>query len=282
MVYLKLWIFNVGHGNCVYGETPKRNFMLDCGADETNGFSPAKLLKEKYNAKNLDYLLISHPHVDHICDIINVDNYMSPTVLSRNKIIDVAKIEEENSEVFETHKDIIEKYLDMNSRYNQPLQSLENPKTKDWSDGVRIVEYSNKDSTMNLNDLSIVAFMEFGGYTILYGGDLEEKGWNALLSKNYFVEWLRSTDVLIASHHGRESGFSSEIFKYCKPKLTIISDGRFGDTSATNRYVSVTSGMKVKNKGTVEDRKVITTRNDGHIFLQNNGTDLSVQLGWKS
>jgi len=256
--------------------------MLDCGADETNGFSPAKLLKEKYNAKNLDYLLISHPHVDHICDIINVDNYMSPTVLSRNKIIDVAKIEEENSEVFETHKDIIEKYLDMNSRYNQPLQSLENPKTKDWSDGVRIVEYSNKDSTMNLNDLSIVAFMEFGGYTILYGGDLEEKGWNALLSKNYFVEWLRSTDVLIASHHGRESGFSSEIFKYCKPKLTIISDGRFGDTSATNRYVSVTSGMKVKNKGTVEDRKVITTRNDGHIFLQNNGTDLSVQLGWKS
>jgi competence protein ComEC len=134
---------------------------------------------------------------------------------------------------------------------------------------------------MNLNDLRLAAFVHYGNHTILYGGDLEEKGWELLLSKDYFIDWLKISDVFIASHHGRESGFSSKIFEYCKPKLTIIYDGRFSDTSATDRYVSVTSGMKIKNKDVSEYRKVITTRNDGHIFLQSNGTDLFVQLGWK-
>ena len=52
------------------------------------------------------------------------------------------------------------------------------------------------------------------------------------------------------------------------PLLTIISDGRFVDTSATGRYSAQTEGWNVqKRSGGTEIRKCVTTRNDGAIDI---------------
>lgn len=279
MGLVEMLVFNVGHGNSVYLKMLEKDVMLDCGADENGGFSPSNWLKNKWNVTKLDYLQISHPHIDHIRDILNVDNNFHPKVFSRNRVITEQKIKEENDEVFDTHGDLIKKYLQFDSSYNGTLAPNEIPDSSEWSGGARVVTFSNTDQDMNLNDLSLIAFIQHGNHVVLYGGDLEEKGWNNLLSKKYFTDWLKITNILIASHHGRENGYSSEIFRYCKPQLTIVSDGRFGDTSATSRYSAITSGMTVKKRsGGSETRKVITTRNDGTILFRTNGTEMYVEI----
>jgi hypothetical protein len=53
-----------------------------------------------------------------------------------------------------------------------------------------------------------------------------------------------------------------------KPKLVVVSDGRFGDTSATDRYSKQATGWKVfdaDSRGEV--RSCVTTRSDGHITI---------------
>ena len=70
--------------------------------------------------------------------------------------------------------------------------------------------------------------------------------------------------MLVASHHGRESGYTPEVFDYCKPEIVIISDESMQyDTQETN-YSQHASGIPTYLGGR---RKVYTTRNDGKITL---------------
>lgn len=96
--------------------------------------------------------------------------------------------------------------------------------------------------TDNLNNHSAVTVITCADLKLLIPGDNEPPSWNELLAKPDFVEAIGDTDILLAPHHGRESGFSPALFDHTQPRLTVISDGRFGDTSATARYVSVTQG----------------------------------------
>ena len=111
--------------------------------------------------------------------------------------------------------------------------------------------------------------IEYLGVKLIIPGDNEPPSWKELLNQTDFCSAISSANLLLAPHHGRDSGFCADIFDYFKPRLTIISDGRFCDTSATERYYRVTQGWKVHRRsgGTVE-RKCVTTRNDGVIVIK--------------
>ena len=67
----------------------------------------------------------------------------------------------------------------------------------------------------------------------------------------------------------RESGFYSGLFEHFTPKIVVVSDGRFSDTSATSRYSSVASGWTIHSlSGQDEVRKCLTTRADGDIIIE--------------
>ena len=73
---------------------------------------------------------------------------------------------------------------------------------------------------------------------------------------------------MVAPHHGRNSGYRGSLFEHIAPLLTIISDGRYVDTSATSRYSAVTKGWDVnRRKGGWDKRYCVMTRNDGEIDI---------------
>jgi beta-lactamase superfamily II metal-dependent hydrolase len=117
------------------------------------------------------------------------------------------------------------------------------------------------------NNLSLAIFIEYGSFKILFPGDLEKDGWDALLSQPNFVRMLPGTDVLVASHHGRQNGFNSQVFKYFTPSVVVISDKPIAhDTQRMvpdYRAVVRTQGVKVAT--TMKNRHVLTTRRDGSI-----------------
>jgi competence protein ComEC len=46
-----------------------------------------------------------------------------------------------------------------------------------------------------------------------------------------FKKVIKNADILLAPHHGRESGFNNDFINLVKPKITIVSDGKHCDTS---------------------------------------------------
>ncbi len=268
---LKVVIWDVQHGNAAYIHTPgNKHIVIDLGIgsfkSSDQSFSPLLHLQKQWGVEQLDGVIITHPHRDHIDDIFNFDKLM-PRVLSRPTHLKEADIRAGNQDA---DRSIIDKYLEINNRYNCPVIPAQNPFEEDNNGGVVFKQFDPSScATSNLNNHSVVTVIAYAGSKIIIPGDNEPCSWNELLESEEFLAAIKGTDVFVAPHHGRQSGFSSALFDHIQPRLTIISDGPFCETSSTDLYGQQTTGWTVyKRAGGKEERKCITTRNDGVIEVE--------------
>lgn len=268
---LEIIFWDVQHGNASYIKTPNgKHIVCDLGTGSYESgkkeFSPLLHLKKKYGVQQLDYVIITHPHKDHIDDILNFDK-LSPRVLKRPKHLPKEEI---MKQVREEDKALFEKYFEINKRYSSPVSSQTDPELPANNGGVKIESFTPTTcSTSNINNHSIVTVLSYANSKVILTGDNEPPSWKELLGKTSFVNAIKGADILLAPHHGRDSGFHKELFDHFSPCLTIISDGRFCDTSATGRYDDVTKGWTVHHRsGGNEKRLCLTTRNDGYVVVK--------------
>jgi len=265
---LRITVWNVEHGTSIYAVAPNgKKIFLDCGS--SSDFSPSLAVNSEYGKKKLDYLVISHPHRDHITDLENLDEKFQIKILERNTTITEDVMRKDNPDVFDPPNDeIIGRYFDLAKRFTKDVTPENDPSNPSWGNECTFHTFRNRDASLGVNNLSVITFVQYGGQTILYGGDMEEKGWLEMLKKSDFTDKLRETTVLIASHHGNDSGYCGELFDHFTPKITIFSAGKYVDDNALAKYESQTSGIKVRNKhGEEKLRRVLTTRKDGHIDM---------------
>ena len=116
------------------------------------------------------------------------------------------------------------------------------------------------------NDLSLAVIAQFGTFKVLFAGDLEVAGWRRLLTIPLFRQDVQGVSVVVASHHGRDSGCCTELFDLFRPQLVIISDDeRQYDSQDTDDWYRTrcTGAVFVTN----ERRYVATTRRDGSMRI---------------
>ena len=270
---LEIVVWDVQHGNAIYMKTPNgKHVMFDIGTgsyEDGQEFSPLNYLKDEWDVDCLHYLVISHPHADHISDISNMfDLELKPKALTRPKNIDSDLISNSNQDEY---SDLVDLYLELDRTYINPVSSESDPSNPSNNGEVEIVSFLQDESgTSNLNNYSIVAVIEYAGEKIIIPGDIEEAGWKVLLEREDFQQAIEDTTIFVASHHGRKAGYHSNVFDYFEPDVVIVSDGRYSDTSVTDRYRNYAQGFEVKSRSTEESetRYVLTTRNDGVIYIR--------------
>ena len=267
MSNLKVKVWDVEHGACIYAVAPNgKKVIIDCG--NSSDISPAYNINTDHEKKKLDYLVISHPHQDHITDLLNVDEKFNVKVFRCNEKISKSVMKQDNPNVFDPPNDIyIDKYYEYTEKFTSDVDWSDSPKNPSWGNGCTFHTFSNSDTELTVNDLSVITFIKFENQTILYGGDLLEKGWQVLLTRKKFCEYLSKTTIFIAAHHGHDSGYCLDIFKYFTPSIIICSVGRHKD-QAISKYRQHTEGMTVYNR--IGDNKhcfVLTTRNNGNIDM---------------
>lgn len=118
------------------------------------------------------------------------------------------------------------------------------------------------------NNLSLVVTLNIHGFTFMFPGDTEKKGFDHLLGTYPPIrQTVAEVDVLVAAHHGRDSGICPAMFDVygCRPQIVVISDDyKQHDTQeTTNYYRGKAKGIPwFRNGG---PRYVLTTRSDGEI-----------------
>jgi beta-lactamase superfamily II metal-dependent hydrolase len=264
--------WDVQHGSAACISTPAgKHIAVDLGTGSYKNsdgmFSPFHHLKKRYNLDRLDAVIMTHPHRDHLNDLENFYE-LNPYCIDRPKHLSHKDILDGNPKGADN---ILEAYFKIDDRYNCPVPDSSNPLKEFNNGGVDIQIFDPKEcATSNLNNHSLVTVISYAGSKLLIPGDNEEPSWNELLENKNFVKSIKGTDIFVASHHGRKAGFSSSLFEEIgQPYLTIISDGPEGETSATQLYSAKTKGFTVhKRSGGTEDRKCLTTRNDGVIVVK--------------
>ncbi len=161
------------------------------------------------------------------------------------------------------------------------------------------------------NGVSLVVFYRHGIHTLLIPGDINPETMKHLLDegegleKRYTIfdsqatmqhpKWHEISDnqpslksllekqglsILVAPHHGLESGFSQELYsamKDEKPGLVAISEKRHlsktdGKVHSVYQSADGAQGQKVKIEGEEGTRYSVTTRDGHHILILFQGT----------
>jgi hypothetical protein len=122
------------------------------------------------------------------------------------------------------------------------------------------------------NNLSVVSYFQWGNFGVLFGGDMEGEGWDALLENTDLARHLPFVRVYVAAHHGRENGKSERLFRNMQPDLVLVSDGPVQHLTqhTANWYGSRTLGALVHGPSLTSPpqfRRVLSTRQDGTIRI---------------
>ena len=265
---LRFIMWNVQHGSAAYMRTPNgKHIVIDLGAGDN--FSPLKHLWRE-GVRKLDHVTITHPHMDHIEDILYFDAFKPDGARIPSHLTE-KDIRDGNPKPSPEADKKIRQYLDIKRRYAGSAGPQGNVYSLQNTGGALVSMFNPvKASTGNLNNHSVVTTVQYNGVKILIPGDNESASWEELLGQPLFRTAIANTHVLVAAHHGRESGFYRPLFDHIRPLITLISDGRTVGTSVTSWYDAVTQGYQVRRRsdGTMRVRKCVTTRNDGSIVVE--------------
>jgi competence protein ComEC len=271
---VELVFWDVQHGHSTYIKTPNgRHIVIDLGTGNYSSknltFSPLQYLRNHCGVRQLDYVIITHPHLDHIDDILNFD-LLSPKILHRPSQLT-------DSEIMKNvqYKDLAKfrEYCKINDRYDRIIgeDSIDNPSNPDNWGGLKVQTFSPQNcSHDNFNNHSAVTVFEYADIKIVVPGDNEKQSFDELFERYHspFKSAIKNADILLAPHHGRNSGYYLDFINLVNPRLTVISDGRFCDTSANSKYSAKSRGWTVhKRNGTSQERKCLTTNSDGAVYV---------------
>lgn len=256
-------IYDVEHGDCfLILSAQNEAVLIDCGYNSTTGWRPADgLLKQGFGSRRkLHHVVLTHPDQDHLADLPNVLEQLRPLHVWQHPQLHLKTL----FELKETLSKAQQAYLSQGKTTSelQPLEAARQFKTMELRQF-----YLPLGSVRDANDLSLVSFITEDGFTVCMPGDLHTRGWTLHLQNEAFRYWLRETNLLIASHHGRPTGYCAKVFEYLYPKLIIISDKE----QAKGRQLTKRAPYRDHAKGVKLDdgsfRRVITTRGDGRIRI---------------
>lgn len=284
----EITIWDVQHGSAAYIKAPNgRHIIVDVGMGSyENGadFSPLYHLWKNYDVKQIDLAILTHPHRDHLDDIDNLTK-LNPKVirfpkhLTRNDIItsqtkqsDIPiyekylTLQEHNAPKFDNRESILD-YAKRVSEWHKKndLKNLDN------FGGLQIQTFRAKScATSNLNNQSILSVFTFATSKIVICGDNESASYNELLQQTDFKNAIQNADVLVASHHGRASGFHNEFVQLVNPQITVISDSSKKDTSVVADYGRISQGWKVfsRTDNSSQQRNTVSTYHDGVVHIK--------------
>lgn len=251
---MRIEIFDVEHGQCAMIHCPNgKKIMIDTGHNASIPWYPSAHFK----GIAIECLVHTNLDEDHASDYANVEQNCSIRGVIHNPTIGSRELYAMKSEngMGNGIKKIYE--------WLQWLEREGGSVSIDLGD-VKISSFCNSYTDFkDTNNLSVVTFVSYANFTILFPGDLEVAGWMKLLERAEFREYLSKVTVLVASHHGRENGCCDEIFNYCRPRVVVISDAgkQYSTQETQNWYANRVLGYKE------EDiiRKVLTTRQKGNI-----------------
>jgi competence protein ComEC len=201
------------------------NMLVDT---HRSGQRPSPLAYLQSKITKLDTVVITHPHQDHITGIEEICEYYKPkSSWHCGKYFKPEPVFDDWTFYERLRKGEVSYCSSWTARPGQTI--------KIGNSNVRILAPQTpflEGTVDDVNNNGIILSVETEHSRVVITGDTQIEQWEALdLSK------FSGTSVFLASHHGRENGFSEKVLRAMKPQHIIISDGEPNpETDATAKY----------------------------------------------
>jgi len=203
--YMRVHFIDVGQADSTFIELGNGQTMLIDAGESHNASTIIKYIKD-HEYENIDFVIATHPHDDHIGGMADVLNsftigkmYMpkqAHTITAFDNMLDA--IENKGIELYTAKAGV-------------------NILTSDIIEIDILAPFA--DSYSNINNSSAVVRIKYGETVMLFTGDAEQVIENQLLDSGI------DADVLKVGHHGSHSSSSTSFIKEVSPKVAVISSG---------------------------------------------------------
>jgi len=201
-----VYFFDVGQGDSILLKTPDRKLILiDGGGDDSVIYRISEVLP--FWIKKIDYVVVTHPHADHIFGLISVINQYKVGCIQYDDFLSpISTIEDE--------------FRDVSKKLNLISKSCINDVLEHYE--VNSAEITDKG---NPNMRSIISMYTYKDFDVLFTGDAE------ILVQAQILPFLsKDIEVIKVPHHGSMDSFYKPLLTTLKPEVAVISVGK------NNRY----------------------------------------------
>ena len=172
---LEIYFFDVGQADSILIKEKDYTMLID-GGNQSDGENLVKYLQEELNVNDIDILVGTHPHEDHIGGLPNVISSLS-----------IGKIYLPNAT---TTTKIFEKLLDTIAEKNYKITVPKIDEEINLNNMNFKVLYTGTDES-DLNNTSIVLKLEYGKTSYLFTGDATDKTEEKIIDKDIEADVLK-------------------------------------------------------------------------------------------
>lgn len=202
---------------------------------------------------SLDILVITHPHQDHLGNVINVLKTFKPQLVVLSGVIHTNQ----------TYEEMLRFLRDQ----NVPAVQVKTGQTLDFDKDVSVEILGPNDLTApNINNSSIILKVSFGKFSAIITGDAEIEQERQQIST---ARAKLPATILKAGHHGSKTSSSLEYLQATSPQLVLISAG------AGNQYGHPHQEVLDRLEGLGID--TLLTRDHGTIMISSNGESFEIR-----
>ena len=199
----------VGQGDCTIITCDGEAMVIDGGPKAASGFVYS-YVRETLGLRNLDYVISTHPHLDHVYGLSAVLNAAPVDVL-------LTPVLTWDSKAFESMISYAEKQgtpvVVPNEGDIYPLGSATVTILHCWPEAI---------DHGRTNDASIVTRIDYGNTAFIITGDAED--WSEYMMVDSGTDL--NADVLHVAHHGSDTSSTTEFLEAVQPAYAVISVGK--------------------------------------------------------
>ncbi|MFV0502865.1 MAG: ComEC/Rec2 family competence protein [Lachnospirales bacterium] len=245
---LEVHYINVGQGDSELIIDKDKVLLIDGGENSEEDLMISYLSSK--GIEEIDYIIATHPHSDHIGGLDAViNNFSVKNIIMTDDISTTRTYENLLDAINKNNVNIIQATVNNEYTLDTAMFKILGP-TKKFDD---------------LNDNSIYIRLIYGNAEFLFTGDGEKAAENELINNNVNI----SADVLKVGHHGSNTSSSSEFLDLVNPKIAVISCEKNNEYGHPHKEV-----MERLNKRNI---KIYRTDTQGDVIVYTDGEQIEVR-----
>lgn len=204
---MEVHFLDAGQGDSIFISSEEETMLIDAGTNEDGGMVVSYL--KKLGIEHLDYVIATHPHIDHIGGMDTVlENFSVGLCFLPGETYD--------TESFAEVVDVIKK-REIQTRDPEFLENYE-------IGSGRFTFLTSREGRVSddINDTSLGIRLTNGTYSFLLCGDMSASVEEQILDTGISIQ----SDVMKLNHHGSSDANSMEFLEAVSPSYVVVTCGR--------------------------------------------------------